>query len=59
MKTYVIELSNAIRVEVEAKTEASARKKVLDRIAENYDYPWEEADDYDGWSITSVDERYY
>ena len=56
MKTYRIGLSNVVYVEVEATSESAAEKKVLKEIDKHYDYPWEEAADYDGWDVVDIEE---
>ena len=55
MNTYKVRCMNTCNVEVEAEDEAEAKRIVEQEIADNYDYPWENCEDYDGWSLEVED----
>ena len=56
MKTFRIEVSNKLRVLVDAFDEKGAEEEFNKKVDEDYDFPWREAEDYDGWTIESIDE---
>tara|TARA_Y100000310_G_C20384601_1_gene669804 strand:- start:306 stop:536 length:231 start_codon:yes stop_codon:yes gene_type:complete len=57
MRYYKVACKNIAYVTVEAKNEDDAKALVEAEIEKDYDYPWNEADDYDGWEITEEREQ--
>ena len=56
LKEFRLEVTNPLRVTIEATSEEEAERIFNEKIEGNYDFPYEEADDYDGWEIQSVEE---
>ena len=56
VKEYRIEASNTVRVVVEARSEEEAEEIFNQKLDENYDFPYEEAEDFDGWQVENVEE---
>lgn len=55
-KTFRLAMMNTFYVEVEAKDEEQAEKKMGKLIAKDYNYPMEHDDYADGWEIESIEE---
>jgi len=56
IKEYRIEVSNKLRFLVEATSEEHAEEVFNKIIEDDYDYPYNNAEDYDGWELEFVEE---
>ena len=56
LKTFRLSVKNAVRVQVEAFDEDGAEAEFKKITDEHYDWPWENAEDYDGWEIDEIEE---
>ena len=57
MKEFVLSVSNPLRVVIEATTSEEAEEIFNKKVEEDYDFPFNEAEDYDGWMVDDVMER--
>lgn len=56
LKSFRLEVSNKMRVVIEAFDEEDAKDRFNRITDEDYDFPYKQAEDYDGWEIEDISE---